>query len=51
MVQAAGPLVKGPGYAEVETLLKKISGIQDERLLKRIAALQRDINATAARLQ
>ena len=51
MVQAAGPLVKGPAYAEVETLLKDISGIRDERLLKKIAALQLDIKATAARLQ
>ena len=51
MVQAAGPLVQGPDYAEVETLLEEISGIQDERLLKQIAALQRDIKATGARLQ
>ena len=51
MVQAAGPLAKGSDYAEVEMLLKEISGIQDERLLKQITALQRDIKATAAKLQ
>lgn len=51
ILQAAGPLVKGPDYADLEPLLRQISGIKDEGLLERKRALQRDIRATAARLQ
>jgi HEAT repeat protein len=50
IVNAAGPLVKGQDYRAVETVLKRISGIQDQRLLDQIAKLQRDIESTRARL-
>lgn len=50
IVNAAEPLVKGPDYKVVQAVLKKISGVQDRRLLNQIANLQRDIKSTAARL-
>jgi len=50
IVNAAGPLVKGPDYRGVETVLQRISGIQDQRLRNQIAELQRDIKSTHARL-
>jgi hypothetical protein len=50
IVNAAGPLVKGRDYRAVETVLKRISGIQDKRLLSQIAKLQQDIRSTGARL-
>jgi len=50
IVNAAQPLVKGRDYNAVETVLKRISGIQDRRLLNQIANLERDIRSTAARL-
>ena len=50
IVSAAEPLVTGPDYKAVETVLKRISGVQDQRLLKRIADLERDIRSTAIRL-
>jgi hypothetical protein len=50
IVNAAEPLVKGPDYKAVEAVLKRISGVQDQRLLKRIANLERDIKSTAIRL-
>ena len=50
IVNAAGPLVKGHDYKAVETILKRISGIQDRRLLNQIVNLQRDIKSTAGRL-
>lgn len=49
IVNASGPLVKGEDYQAVETVLKQISGVQDQRLLGQIQKLQRDIQATAAR--
>jgi len=49
IVNAAGPLVMGRDYRAVETVLKRISGIQDQRLLDQIAKLQRDIESTGAR--
>jgi len=50
IVSAAGPLVKGRDYQAVEAVLKRISGIEDQRLLNQIADLERDIQSTAARL-
>lgn len=50
IVNAAQPLVKGRDYNAVETVLKRISGIQDRRLLNQIANLERDIKSTAAKL-
>jgi HEAT repeat protein len=50
IVNAAEPLVKGPDYKAVEAVLKRISGVQDQRLLTRIANLERDIKSTAIRL-
>lgn len=50
IVKAAEPLVKGPDYRDVEAVLKKISGVQDQRLLKQIANLEYEIASTAARL-
>jgi len=50
IVNAAEPLVKGPDYQAVEAVLKRISGLQDQRLLDQIANLQRDIQSTALRL-
>jgi HEAT repeat protein len=49
IVNAAEPLAKGPDYKTVQTVLKRITGVRDQRLLDRIANLQRDIEATAAR--
>jgi HEAT repeat protein len=49
IVNASGPLVKGQDYRAVEVVLKRISGIQDKRLLNQIAKLQRDIQLTGAR--
>ena len=50
IVNAAEPLVKGPDYKAVQSVLKRISGVQDQRLLDKIANLQRDIKSTAARV-
>ncbi len=50
IVKAAEPLVKGPDYKAVEPVLRRISGVQDQRLLKQIANLQREIASTAVRL-
>ena len=49
IVNAAEPLAKGPDYKAVLTVLTKISGVQDQRLLDKIANLQRNIEATSAR--
>jgi HEAT repeat protein len=49
IVNAAEPLAKGPDYKAVQEILKKMSGVQDQRLLDKIANLQREIEATAAR--
>jgi len=51
IVNASEPLVKGPDYRAVEAVLERISGVQDQRLLDRIAKLQRDIQLTDARLR
>jgi len=48
IVNAAAPLVKGPDYQVVETVLAKISGVEDTRLMSQIEALKRDIKATSA---
>jgi HEAT repeat protein len=48
ILSAAEPLVKGPDAPTVEAVLTKISGIEDQRLLDRIARLRRDIKATEA---
>jgi len=48
IVNAAEPLAKGPDYKAVQAVLKKISGVQDQRLLDKIANLQRETEATAA---
>jgi HEAT repeat protein len=50
IVNAAEPLVKGPDYKAVQAVLKRISGVQDQRLLDQIANLQRNIRSTAIRL-
>jgi hypothetical protein len=50
IVGAARPLAKGRDYKVVEAILKRISGIQDQRLRNQIANLERDIRSTAARL-
>ena len=50
IVNAAEPLAKGSDYKAVQAVLKKISGVQDQRLLNKITNLQREINSTAARL-
>ena len=50
IVNAAEPLAKGRDYKAVQAVLKKISGVQDQRLLNQIANLNRDIKSTAARL-
>ncbi|MCF7976173.1 MAG: HEAT repeat domain-containing protein [Phycisphaerae bacterium] len=50
IVNAAGPLAKGPDYKTVEAVLKKIPAVQDPRLRDQIAGLERDIKATRARL-
>jgi hypothetical protein len=51
IVSAAEPLAKGRDYRAVEAVLKKISGMEDRRLLDKIANLQRNIKATAVRLK
>jgi len=50
IVNAAEPLVKGSDYKAVQAALKRISGVQDQRLLDKIANLQRNIESTAIRL-
>ncbi len=50
IVNAAEPLVKGPDHRAVQAVLKRISGVQDRRLLDKIADLQRDIKSTASRI-
>jgi len=50
IVNACEPLVKGPDYRAVESVLKRISGVRDQRLLNRIANLQHEITSTAVRL-
>ena len=50
IVNAAEPLVKGPDYKAVQVVLKKISGVKDQRLLNQITNLNREIKSTAARL-
>jgi len=50
IVNAAEPLVKGSDYKAVQAALKRISGVQDRRLLDKIANLQRNIESTAIRL-
>ena len=50
IVNAAEPLVKGSDYKAVQAALKRISGVQDQRLLNQIANLQRNIESTAIRL-
>ncbi len=47
ILSAAEPLAKGPDHQAVATVLEKISGVKDRRLLDQIARLQREINATA----
>ena len=47
ILSAAEPLVKGPDAQAIEAVLTKISGIEDQRVLDRIARLRRDIKATA----
>ena len=49
IVNAAEPLAKGPDYKAIQAVLKKISGVKDQRLLDRIANLQRETEATAAK--
>jgi HEAT repeat protein len=51
IVNASETLVKGPDYKAVEPVLKRISGVQDQRLLSRITNLRREIKATAGRLE
>ncbi len=46
IVNAARPLVKGPECRAVAAVLKKMSGIKDQRLVKQIRDLERDIQAT-----
>jgi len=50
IVNACEPLVKGPDYRAVESVLKKISDVQDQGLLNRIANLKREITSAAVRL-
>ncbi|NOR67153.1 MAG: hypothetical protein GQ528_07340, partial [Woeseiaceae bacterium] len=50
IVNAAGPLAKGPDYKAVQTVLKKISGVKDQHLLSQIENLHRDIKSTAAKV-
>jgi HEAT repeat protein len=50
MVNAAEPLVKGPDYEAVKAVLKRISGVRDQRLHKRMADLKREIKSTETRL-
>ena len=51
IVNAAEPLVKGPDYKAVQAVLKRITGVRDQRLLDRIANLQREIKSTAAKFK
>lgn len=51
IVSAAEPLAKGSDYRAVEAVLKKMSGVRDQRLLDKIANLQRNIKSTAVRLK
>lgn len=50
IVNAAEPLTTGPDHKAVLTVLNSISGVQDQRLLSRIADLKRKIRSTAGRL-
>ena len=47
ILNAAEPLAKGPDAQAVDAVLKRISGIENQRLLDRIASLRREIKATA----
>ena len=49
ILSVAGPLAKGPDYAAVESVLNRISGLEDARLLSQMADLKQDIKAAAAR--
>ncbi len=50
IVNAADPLVKGPDYKALRAVLNRISGVNDQRLRRRIATLKREIKSTETRL-
>lgn len=51
ILNAAAPLVKGSDYATVEIVLNRMPNLKDPRLVRKIADMQRDIKATAAKLK
>ncbi len=50
ILNAAGPLVKGPNYAAVGIVLNRLPDLTDPRLRRQITELKRDIKKTDARL-
>jgi HEAT repeat protein len=51
ILNAAGPLAKGPDYATVGLVLNRMSDVKDPRLLNQMATLRRDVKTTAAKLK
>jgi len=51
IVNAAQPLAKGPQSRAVASVLERISGIEDKRLLEQIEKLKRDIKTTTDRVK